>query len=162
RGLQREADMEPAVRSLDLRAVEGGERRQRQPYEEEADHADALHPARREQRRADQHRETEHDHGHLLLHEMQAVELDARGGGAPSGEGQHRARDHEQHQDAERQLVDRPPPAADDARVGAGQSRAHAPPPSLRTWARKSSPRALKLRYWSNEAQAGDSSTTLA
>ena len=33
-------------------------------------------------------------------------------------------------------------------------------PGSASTSARKASPRTSKLRYWSNEAQAGDSSTT--
>ena len=61
-------------------------------------------------------------------------------------------------------VVDGEPPFGDAAAVGARDPHAARPvsamPGSAATRARNASPRTSKLRYWSNEAQAGDSSTT--
>src|SRR3546814_8979037 len=101
--------------------------------------------------------------------EVEAVEPDAGGDGGAGGEDQ----DHtEEDQPGERRqgpAVDGPPPAAEGAGVGAGEGRhdaalsdPFAAPAghSASTSRRKASPRSSKLANWSNEAQAGDRSTT--
>ncbi|MEI9887548.1 MAG: hypothetical protein WDN08_13810 [Rhizomicrobium sp.] len=86
----------------------------------------------------------------------------AAGRGRAGGEGEHQA-DGDQHQHQhQRNPVDGPPPGGIGAAVGARVHDASRTGWALRsaTAARKASPRASKSLNWSNEAQAGDSSTT--
>src|SRR5687767_14663936 len=103
---------------------------------------------------------------------MEAVEADAIGHGRARGQRQQPAEDDEAGDGEEGPADDRPPPAAEQAGIGAGERghgaalRALGGTAPCASWAmawtsvRNRSPRCSKFWNWSKEAQAGDSSTT--
>src|SRR5690606_40501736 len=99
----------------------------------------------------------------LALHEMEIGQPDAMRDRRRGGERQHGA-DGNQHGDGDQQpAIDGPPPAAEDGGIGAREGDHAAAPvtaPRRATSSMKASPRCSKLLYWSEEAQAGESSTT--
>ena len=133
-------------------------------------------PLARHHRNADHHRHAERDPRELAPEIIELGEADVaarialRRGGRGGGDGDQADRD--QHADQQQQdLVDLPEPAAERAGVraavavgihqrGLGLDLArdaldHNAPTNARNW----SPRSSKSRNWSNDAQAGDSST---
>ena len=124
----------------------------------------AAHAARRDQR----HRQHDEDAGgreqQVALDEIVGRQPLPDGDGRACREREYEARADDRQDRAEQHVVDGEPPVANAAAVGARDPHAALPlramPGSAETSARKASPRTSKLRYWSKEAHAGDSSTT--
>src|ERR1700761_8266886 len=94
-------------------------------------------------------------------HEIEGRRMDAVGHRRARRSDQQRA-DADQHGERDQgPAVHGPPPAAEDGMIGTGEGHAHAAT-SGKAWtaATKKRPRTSKFGNWSNEAQAGDSSTT--
>ncbi len=112
------------------------------------------------ERRRQQDADGRDQEGDMALREMEAVEADAFGDRRAAGERQHDAGDHQRQHREQEIFVDRPPPLGEDAAIGPADhhltSSVASVAASARTSSRKWSPRFSKLRYWSNEAQAGD------
>ena len=152
---------DPAPRALDLRAEH-----QREHDQREGDRRTAAAPARRTWR-------GERNEVAIIriavgisikacrFDEMKRRQIEPLGDGGARRERHDEADHHQRSEGTEQPPIDGPHPIGDGA---AFRSRHHdyAPPPSSveRRRARNASPRASKLANWSNEAQAGDSSTT--
>jgi hypothetical protein len=114
------------VRALDLGA---GHQRENQQQDrcQQAQAGEAAHPAWRRQRHGDQQRRGEGQQHDLAARELEGLQADTLGGGRRGGQHQHGAEAHEGDQRDQCPAVDGPPPAAQQACVGAREA-AHAAP----------------------------------
>src|SRR5690606_18645050 len=112
----------------------------------------------------DHHGKRRQEKRHLPVDEVERRQVDAHGDRWACGQRQHRAKHHQTNKTQQRPLVDGPPPLGGKAAIGACETdHAAAPPVSASTRCtsrRNMSPRSSKFLNWSNEAQAGESSTT--
>ena len=125
---------------------------------------EAAHAARREQRHRQHDQHADGGEEQVALDEVVGRQAFADGDGRARRQRQDQSRADEGEDGADQHVIDGEPPVGDTAAVGARQPHA-APrfmsmPGNAATSARKASPRTSKLRNWSNEAQAGDNSTT--
>src|SRR5262249_21262869 len=109
---------------------------------------------------ADNDRGRNRQGGELALGQMEAVEADAMGDRRAGGQCQNGAEAEQNRDRNQHPAVNRPPPAADHAPVGAGKADHASASASARTRVAKASPRSSKLANWSKDAQAGASNTT--